>query len=1022
MANAPASVVEFIKLHPASSPGSSVLDVSPGARTPTGATSAARCWATSARSPGPRSRPTPTRATSPTPRSARPGSSPTTSSTCAGTTACSTLEVDAFGNILGTLKSTAPKSGDTVVLNIDEELPDGARRHFLAIGHRGEPARRSTRARTSTRRRSTAPPSCSTPTPVRCSPCRATRPSTSTSFVNGLSEATFKQLLQVGAFNNYAIQGLYTPGSTFKLISATAQLQTGILSPNATRSTTPGRSRSGCRSCKACCVFHDDETAGNGQVNLPLALTKSSDYYFYNLGYLFWSQRGRYGETPIQNVAHRVRARPVHQHRPAQRGRGPRRLPGGAPGPARRGAPAPSRTSPGSPGDNIEMAFGQGTTALTPIAMANAYATFANGGTRYTPQVAAAILNPHGQIVERYLPRVAGHVSLPARVRDPILAGLEGVVDSPSGTGYYAFRAYFQLLAGQLPDRRQDRHRVQRPRPRAQLVVRRVRPHDPPAVRGALRDRPGRLRRGRRRPGRRRDLQLARVAPDPAGPRRRAALHPGHDDDGQGAGLGPRRVSWSLGPGRGPAPRRRGGAAHAPAPHRRTESGRRQSEHRWSRRYRPRLAPPHLTRRASSRGPRACSPTTPRSSRRDRVAPPPPPQPLAAPRPRASGTPVPRRASATPDPAPAGSAPTPPGPRTGGRRRRGGRGRGGGGGGGGAVATAGGGATRAPAARPVEASAPEGAADGARSRKRKRRGERRTGAQGRYLMCVHTTDQATHIATLEGRTMVEYLVAKAADETNQIDGNIYVGRVQNVLPGMELAFVDIGIPKNAVLYRGDVAFDAEELDDKPGARRIEEMIRAGQTIVCQVTKNAIGAKGARLTQEVSLPGRFAVLVPNSSTVGISKRLPDGERRRLRKIIDEVKPERHGIIIRTAAEGGQRRGPRARRRRRWPRSGPPSRPRSAQVQPAAPRLPRPRPGGAGPARGVQRGLPRRDHRRPRALREGPRVRPGGQPGAGRPHRVLRPRGRVPRRSSSATSSTSSSTGPWTARSSCPRAAR
>ncbi len=170
-------------------------------------------------------------------------------------------------------------------------------------------------------------------------------------------------------------------------------------------------------------------------------------------------------------------------------------------------------------------------------------------------------------------------------------------------------------------------------------------------------------------------------------------------------------------------------------------------------------------------------------------------------------------------------------------------------------------------------------------------------------MCVHATAQATHIATLEGRSMVEYVVAKAADETNQIDGNIYVGRIQNVLPGMELAFVDIGIPKNAVLYRGDVAFDAEDVDGPaPSARRIEEMIRAGQTIICQVTKNAIGAKGARLTQEVSLPGRFAVLVPNSSTIGISKRLPDGERRRLRKIIDDVKPPNHGIIIRTATEG------------------------------------------------------------------------------------------------------------------------
>ena len=172
-------------------------------------------------------------------------------------------------------------------------------------------------------------------------------------------------------------------------------------------------------------------------------------------------------------------------------------------------------------------------------------------------------------------------------------------------------------------------------------------------------------------------------------------------------------------------------------------------------------------------------------------------------------------------------------------------------------------------------------------------------------MCVHTTGDATHIATLEGRSLVEYTVARQSDEVSQIDGNIYVGRIQNVLPGMELAFVDIGIPKNAVLYKGDVSVDRDDIDGetKPNDnRRIEEILKGGQVVVCQVTKNAIGAKGARLTQEVSLPGRFAVLVPNSSTIGISKRLPDGERRRLRKIIDDVKPARHGIIIRTAAEG------------------------------------------------------------------------------------------------------------------------
>ncbi|MGB8196361.1 MAG: Rne/Rng family ribonuclease [Acidimicrobiales bacterium] len=251
------------------------------------------------------------------------------------------------------------------------------------------------------------------------------------------------------------------------------------------------------------------------------------------------------------------------------------------------------------------------------------------------------------------------------------------------------------------------------------------------------------------------------------------------------------------------------------------------------------------------------------------------------------------------------------------RRRRGGRGRGGQGGQGQGGQNQGGqnqggqgGQPRNPTRTfdsPVEASAPEAAGDesmvGRGKNKRRRGGERRTRAQGRYLMCVHTTKEATHIATLEGRTMVEYTVAKAADETNQIDGNIYVGRIQNVLPGMELAFVDIGIPKNAVLYRGDISFDMDDVEGtSANDKRIEQMIKSGQTIICQVTKNAIGAKGARLTQEVSLPGRFAVLVPNSSTIGISKRLPDGERRRLRKIIDDVKPNRHGIIIRTAAEG------------------------------------------------------------------------------------------------------------------------
>ena len=170
-------------------------------------------------------------------------------------------------------------------------------------------------------------------------------------------------------------------------------------------------------------------------------------------------------------------------------------------------------------------------------------------------------------------------------------------------------------------------------------------------------------------------------------------------------------------------------------------------------------------------------------------------------------------------------------------------------------------------------------------------------------MCVHVGQDATQIAVLEGRSLIELHVARSSDDANQIDGNIYRGRVKNVLPGMEAAFVDIGTPKNAVLYWGDVQIDrGDEIEREPGTNRIEHLLRPGQTIICQVTKNPIGLKGARLTQEVSLPGRFVVLVPDSPASGISKRLDDKERRRLRKILDEIRPDGHGIILRTAAEG------------------------------------------------------------------------------------------------------------------------
>jgi ribonuclease E len=235
------------------------------------------------------------------------------------------------------------------------------------------------------------------------------------------------------------------------------------------------------------------------------------------------------------------------------------------------------------------------------------------------------------------------------------------------------------------------------------------------------------------------------------------------------------------------------------------------------------------------------------------------------------------------------------------KRRRGGRGKGAAGGGG---VSGGSQAVRAGVALDDDLGDPIELDEETLER---RRGKERNGRPlGRYLMTVHVRPHATQIGVLEGRALIEHYVSRPADDATQIDGNIYLARVQNVLPGMEAAFIDIGTPKNAVLYRGDVRYDPEDVESggtKPKQdTKIEQMLKAGQTIMCQVTKNPIGTKGARLTQEVSLPGRFVVLIPNSDTYGISKRLSDDERKRLRRILDAVKPAHHGVIVRTAAEG------------------------------------------------------------------------------------------------------------------------
>ncbi|MDW3180184.1 MAG: Rne/Rng family ribonuclease [Acidimicrobiia bacterium] len=230
------------------------------------------------------------------------------------------------------------------------------------------------------------------------------------------------------------------------------------------------------------------------------------------------------------------------------------------------------------------------------------------------------------------------------------------------------------------------------------------------------------------------------------------------------------------------------------------------------------------------------------------------------------------------------------------RRRRGGRGRGAGSGGG-AGSNNGGGGNNRNSPEPVTALTGDAVELDEETLALRKGRERKGKPAGRYLMCVSVRDQATQIAVLEGRNLIEHYVSRPADDVAQIHGNIYLGKVQNVLPGMEAAFVDIATPKNAVLYRGDV--QAKGSDNR--STKIEQLLKPKSNILCQVTKNPIAHKGARLTQEVSLPGRFVVLVPNSDTYGISKRLPERERKRLRKILDRVKPKGAGIIVRTAAE-------------------------------------------------------------------------------------------------------------------------
>jgi penicillin-binding protein 2 len=351
------------------------------------------------------------------------------------------LSVNASGNVVGTLSRQAPQIGDTVVLNVDNGLQQVVQNDLAAqiIQDRHTPDVEDHNA---------LPPAINGAAIVMNPQngqvlAMASYPTYDLNeWVGGISSANYAALTAPGnyALNNNAIQGEYTPGSTFKLITATADLQDGVYSPSRYFDDTGTFKVSNCTGGK--CTFTDNPGDSGGEYNLALALTVSSDSYFYNLGELFWEGRATYGPNAIQNVG-------------AQYGEGVSTgidLPFEAVGQIgsqtereklHQANPTAFPNTTWYTGDNIEMAFGQGDTTLTPIEQAVAYATFANGGTRYAPQVASEIVNPTtGAVVKSFSKQVLGHVNLPVSIGEPILQGLEGVIANKKGTAYQVFQGF----------------------------------------------------------------------------------------------------------------------------------------------------------------------------------------------------------------------------------------------------------------------------------------------------------------------------------------------------------------------------------------------------------------------------------------------------------------------------------------------------------------------------------------------------------------------------------------------------
>jgi len=342
------------------------------------------------------------------------------------------VEVDSRGQVLKTLGQRPAQPGHDVQLTIDLDAQRLAE-ESLAEGLKA--AQQSTERDTG--RHFTAPGGSAVVLDPRDGSVLAVASLPTydpVQFVNGISETRFRQLQDpAGHFPliDRAIQGLYAPGSTFKLVTSLAGLERGVITPNTTVNDT-GSIKIGPQ------IFHNALGRSYGPVNLAKALTVSSDVYFYTLGANLWIQKSRYG-LAIQDAARRLglgtpsgielpfeAAGRVPESRKRLHETNPKAFPNGG----------------WFTGDNVQLAIGQGELVVTPLQLANAYATFANGGTLYAPHLGAAIFDSRGDKLHDVIPRALRRLPLPVGVHDPILKGLEGVTADPKGTAFGAFSGF----------------------------------------------------------------------------------------------------------------------------------------------------------------------------------------------------------------------------------------------------------------------------------------------------------------------------------------------------------------------------------------------------------------------------------------------------------------------------------------------------------------------------------------------------------------------------------------------------